>query len=473
MKTRTPILAALFLAVPLTPALLRADGEKPADAPKKEEAKPEDKPKPPKYEEQKSEKPKAAEQEKKEEPKKEEKKAAPGEKPKKFEEQKSDKPAAAKEEKKEESKGPSAEEKYGRETAEILKSWEPAMDEVRRATVQLIRDKKDIAFGCAVHENGYILTKASEVEDKKGVLLTGIEARFPDGMRLPVKRVDVHRQYDLALLRVEARGLKTMPWDEKTVPVPGSFIAAATPLRLPVAVGVVSVAPRNLDDSQKGYLGVRFDEAWKEGVKIAEVTAGSPASKAGFVSDDIIKMVDGKPVATIEDFKSVIATMRPYQSVKIVVKREKGDRELNPTLASRPNAGAFGEDPRNTMSGPLSNNRRGYPDALQHDMSLEPNEVGGPIVDLDGHVLGINIARSGRIECFAIPSKTVKGLLSKVGEGKFNHPELEALREQRKNAEATLERVKKDLDALVKRINEAEAPIPAAESDGDEKDDKK
>jgi uncharacterized protein YPO0396 len=88
-------------------------------------------------------------------------------------------------------------------------------------------------------------------------------------------------------------------------------------------------------------------------------------------------------------------------------------------------------------------------------------------------VLGINIARSGRIECFAIPSKTVKGLLSKVGEGKFNHPELEALREQRKNAEATLERVKKDLDALVKRINEAEAPIPAAESDGDEKDDKK
>src|SRR4029079_3735476 len=132
-----------------------------------------------------------------------------------------------------------------------------------------------------------------------------------------------HRPYDLALLKVDARGLKSIQWDESAVPVPGSFLAAATPLRLPVAVGVVSVAPRSLDESQKGYLGILLDDAAKDGVKIKMVTAGSPASKAGFVMDDIIKKIDGKPVSTIEDFKSAIATLRPYQSVKFVVKGEK------------------------------------------------------------------------------------------------------------------------------------------------------
>jgi serine protease Do len=460
MKTRSPILAALLLAVPFAPGLVLADGEKPAEAPKKEEPKKEEPKtdkgqKPPKFDEQKS-----GDAPKTEEPKKDEaeKKPAPGEKPKKFEEQKSEQPA--KDEAKEAPKGPSPQERYSRETAEILKSWEPALEEVRRATVQLIREGKDVAFGCIVHEKGYIITKASEIQDRKGVILNGIEARFPDGMRLPVKQVDVHRPYDLAMLKVEARGLRAMPWDDSHLPVPGSFIAAATPLRLPVAVGVVSVSPRSLDESQKGYLGILLDDATKDAVKIKMVTAGSPASKAGFVMDDIIKAIDGKPVATIEDFKSTIATLRPYQNVKFVVKREKGDQELDAILASRPsNLGALAEDPRNRMGGTLSSNRRGYPDALQHDMTLEPNEVGGPLVDLDGRVVGINIARSGRIDCFAIPSRTLKEILSKAGEGKFFHPELDALREERKGAETALERIKKDLENLNKRIQDAEAPI--------------
>src|SRR5262245_39241867 len=136
MKTRSSIFAALLLAVPLAPGLARADGEKPAETPKKEEPKKEEPKadkdqKPPKFEEQKS-----GDAPKGEEPKKDEseKKPAPGEKPKKFEEQKSEQ--APKDETKEAPKGPSPQEKYSRETAEILKSWEPALEDVRRATVQ-------------------------------------------------------------------------------------------------------------------------------------------------------------------------------------------------------------------------------------------------------------------------------------------------------------------------------------------------
>lgn len=96
-------------------------------------------------------------------------------------------------------------------------------------------------------------------------------------------------------------------------------------------------------------------------------------------------------------------------------------------------------------------------------MSLEVNEVGGPIVDLKGRVVGMNIARSGRIESMAIPAATMKKLLEKVNEGQLNHPELDALRDERKNAEAALDRVKKDLEELTNRIKDAEAPEPKPE----------
>ena len=113
----------------------------------------------------------------------------------------------------------------------------------------------------------------------------------------------------------------------------------------------------------------------------------------------------------------------------------------------------------------MSRNRSGYPGALQHDMFLEPNEVGGPVVDLKGHVVGMNIARSGRIECFAIPSAAIERLVSTAGEGKFFHPELDALMEERKGAEAAAERLKKDIEELSQRIKEAEGDAPKAEEE--------
>lgn len=358
-------------------------------------------------------------------------------------------------------KNQNAQEKFSRETAEILKSWEPALAEARRSTVQLIREGKPIAFGCAVHENGYLISKASELEDKKGELLPGIEVRFPEGLRLPVKRVDVHRPCDLALLKVEARGLRPVTWDDHAVPEPGSFLAAATPERLPAAAGVLSVNPRSLDDSRKGWLGVGLGSG-DGGVKITQVSPDSPAAKAGIVSDDLITSIDGKSVTSVEECINTITAVRPYTKVKITVKRDMGNKELDATLTPRP-GGLNGpaEDPRNVMSGSLSKTRRGFPDAFQHDMFLEPSEVGGPLVDLNGRVVGLNIARSGRIECFAIPARTIRSLLTSVSGGKFHHPELEALREERKNAESSLEQLKKDLEQLTQRIRDAEAPSAA------------
>ncbi len=42
---------------------------------------------------------------------------------------------------------------------------------------------------------------------------------------------------------------------------------------------------------------------------------------------------------------------------------------------------------------------------LQHDLPLSPIDMGSPLLDLEGHVIGINIARVDRVTTFALPSE--------------------------------------------------------------------
>ncbi len=40
---------------------------------------------------------------------------------------------------------------------------------------------------------------------------------------------------------------------------------------------------------------------------------------------------------------------------------------------------------------------------------LKPTDCGGPLVDLEGRVVGFNIARSGRTESYAVPANVAIG----------------------------------------------------------------
>lgn len=359
--------------------------------------------------------------------------------------------------------GARAQDRYSRETAEIVTPWVPVLEEVRKSTVRLLDKKgKPVAIGCVVHKDGWLITKSSEVHDRKGQWLDGLEAQFQDGLRLPVKLSDTHSLYDLALLKVPARGLRPVVWDEGSAPEPGSYLAAAAPEKLPVAIGVVSVKPRSLDASRKGFLGVSVERV-DNSLRIAMVGPDTAASEAGLMVGDVILSIDGQAVNEEPDFINLIGSHRPYEMVKLKIRRGDEEKELAATLRRRPEGMGIMEDARNWMNGSLSRNRGGYPNALQHDMVLDPSECGGPVVDLEGRVVGLNIARSGRIECFAIPASALKPLLSKVETGKFHRPEVEALRAQLTNVERLLESVKKDRERLLKQLEEAEGKtVPAS-----------
>ena len=58
-------------------------------------------------------------------------------------------------------------------------------------------------------------------------------------------------------------------------------------------------------------------------------------------------------------------------------------------------------------SGRVSERRSGFEDVFQHDAALMPNQCGGPLCDLSGRIIAINIARRARESTLAIPLNQV------------------------------------------------------------------
>ena len=58
----------------------------------------------------------------------------------------------------------------------------------------------------------------------------------------------------------------------------------------------------------------------------------------------------------------------------------------------------------------FSDRRFGFPTVVPHDLAIAPNDCGGPLVDIDGRCLGVNIARALRVASYALPPGVVSGL---------------------------------------------------------------
>jgi serine protease Do len=289
-----------------------------------------------------------------------------------------------------------------------------------RSTVRIRCDDDVAAFGAVVAPDGWILTKASELKDK-------IVCELHDGREFPARIVGVSEPYDLAMLKIDAKGLKPVEWRDSTKDAVGSWVATPGLNIDPVAVGVLSVGTRKITgveltrrSTSGGFLGISISNAAaKNGVKIAEVIPGGAADKADFEEGDIIVAVGKNQITDPEALFKALQKTKPGEKVTVRVKRGSEEVVLHPVLGKRPVDRA---DFQNQLGSKLSDHRTGFPMVLQHDTVLRPVDCGGPLVDLDGKVIGINIARAGRTETFAIPAEAIKPLLDDLKSGRLAPP---------------------------------------------------
>ena len=300
---------------------------------------------------------------------------------------------------------------------QIVQLFRAVVAKPSQSTVRVLVGGKEVALGTIISADGWILTKHSEL---KGTKLT---CKFADGDEYDAELMGFDVPFDLAMLKIDAEDLTPVIWSDSKVARVGHWVASAGIGKDPVAIGVVSVAAREVKGAKKiapsgsagGYLGIALELEFA-GVKVQEVFADSAAKKAGLKADDQILALNGEAVANTDEFLAILSKSKSGDEVKLKIRRDDEEHELKATLGQRPGSkgGKSRGDIQNNMGSKLSERRAGFPIVLQHDSVLNPADCGGPLCNLEGQVLGINIARAGRTESYAIPSEAVRPLLEKL-----------------------------------------------------------
>ena len=94
-------------------------------------------------------------------------------------------------------------------------------------------------------------------------------------------------------------------------------------------------AGEQIDAAPIGFIGITLNET-PDGLRILDVGDDTPADAAGLQPDDMLRSVDGTPVATSEQLGTVLRRLGPGAAVEVVVERDGSDVTVTMTLAERP-----------------------------------------------------------------------------------------------------------------------------------------
>jgi S1-C subfamily serine protease len=295
---------------------------------------------------------------------------------------------------------------------DLAAAWADAVTPQRASVVTVLDGEDAVALGTVVGADGWVLTKASE-------LPAAPRCRLPGGRVAAVRVAGVAPEFDLALLKADADGLRPITWADGGDAVPAGTLVAAPGPEAPetpvtVAVGMVSVPRRDLP----GPHPTRVESPPARPAAPPEVIgsavqgrgywveyADGSAAAAGVMPGDVIVSVGGVPVRRHQDLEGCVAGRRSGERVPVRLLR--GGRSLALSLPLR----AEGQQP-------FSFRNDDFPVVFEHDAPLLAHECGGPVVGIDGKALGVTLARVGPHGCMAAPAEVVQRLLPELMSGK-------------------------------------------------------
>jgi serine protease Do len=270
-----------------------------------------------------------------------------------------------------------------------------------QSIVRVRSDDDTIALGAVVSPDGLILTKSSE-------LRSSIECRLADGRVFEARIIETDDENDLALLRIDADNLQAIEWADADLSL-GQWLVTPGGSERPESVGVVSTAIRKIPRAQ-AVLGVQIDNTSGR-PRVELVVPRGGAAQAGMQDGDVITKIADTRIVTFEELKGALSAFRAGDIVRATVQRGSDEMELEITLSAHEEV--FYRFGINRINGPLSRRRDDFPQAIQHDSTLRPNQCGGPVLDLSGKAVGINVARVDRVSAFLVPYEAFAGFLNK------------------------------------------------------------
>jgi serine protease Do len=301
------------------------------------------------------------------------------------------------------------------------------------------RKERGQGSGVIVDPNGLIITNNHVVNKADDIRVVLSDKREFKG-----KLIGTDTKTDVAIVKIEATGLSTIPLADSDQLEVGEFVlAVGSPFGLTqsVTMGIVSAVgrasmgiaeyeelvgintaifsqsggnmgigfavPSNLARSimdqlvkngkvVRGWLGVAIQELTPElasqfgladtkGVLVSDVMDDSPAKKAGFERADVITEYDGKPMDSPTHLRNAVAQTPIGKKVSIKVIRDKKPKTIDVTIVEQPKslgqAGSEDNGDSTAPTGVLSDlDVRELNEELATRYGLKPNERGVVIV---------------------------------------------------------------------------------------------
>ena len=295
---------------------------------------------------------------------------------------------------------------FERQDLQHLAGLDSVVAQLVPSVVAIMSDDRQIALGTVVDQNGYIVTKASEVNERKYLKVVTSDAKDH-----AAKVVFENDENDIAILKVEST-LKPIVWEPVGEKLPGQFVLLPAPNGKVYSMGTYSVSPRTTQTGKQARLGVDPDET-TGGVMVSDIRRGTSAHRAGLIDGDVITSIDGDLIRDVTQLVNAIRKNGPGDTIRIEYLR---NGVANQTKAVLDSFDISGEQAKRykmmSRLGAIPSRRAdNFPSVFQHDAPLFPEQCGGPVVDLDGKIIGINIARNGRAATYAIPLENVQRLV--------------------------------------------------------------
>ncbi len=280
----------------------------------------------------------------------------------------------------------------------MLQAFREVVAPAYKSTVELLVDDQLQAYGTVVDADGWIVTKDSQLPPS-GKLVCRVWTREEYDTQI----VSRNSSLDLALIRIERRGLEPIKWSDEVLPGRGSWVATTSIQDTPAAFGIVSAGLISVG-ARKVRMGVVLRE--DAGAVIEKVYFGTGAADAGLRRGDRIRAIDGQKLTSQQEALDVLKTCRAGQCVQLTI--ERGTSEMDAQVRMMDLSEDLTDETEMEVNGSISARSSGFSSVFLHDTVLRPNQCGGPLVNLDGQAVGLNIARAGRVCSYALPTAVVR-----------------------------------------------------------------
>ncbi len=252
-----------------------------------------------------------------------------------------------------------------------------------------------------------VATKLSEIFPYSALM-----CRFADGSTIAATLSKSDRTLDLAILKLaspyengNAAISAVSVFQNSTVRCGHTVFAATSPYDV-AAAGMIGRVGHDETPLPARFGATMQSDA--ERVHITELSPNGSAVLAGLLVGDVLHQVDATDISSLQAMGFLLMGRQPGDWITIDVHRAMKRLDVQAQLQHDPREQYGKTEYLDGRTGRVSQRRSGFFAVLQHDIAMEPAACGGPLVDIEGHIVAINIARRARESTLAIPIEDVQ-----------------------------------------------------------------